>query len=96
MATTLQINLTPTDLLHLIHILPHQLRQFGGQVDEMLLTVDLHQSRGRFGTDGKNVYLVFLILFKYSRRFIRRYAFNDLRKKNSKKHVWPIGGSRES
>jgi hypothetical protein len=50
MATTLQINLAPTDLPHLIHILPHQCRQFEGQVDEILLTLDLHQSRGRYGT----------------------------------------------
>jgi hypothetical protein len=53
MATTLQINLAPTDLPHLIHILPHQIRQIGGQVDEILLTLDLHQSRGRFGTAWK-------------------------------------------
>ena len=53
MATTLQINLAPTDLPHLIHVLPHQIRQFGGQVDEILLTLDLHQSRGRFGTAWK-------------------------------------------
>jgi len=50
MATTLQINLAPTDLPHLIQILPHQCRQFGGQVDEILLTLDLHRSHGRFGT----------------------------------------------
>src|SRR5690348_690834 len=53
MATTLQINLAPTDLPHIIHILPHQFRQLGGQVDEILLTLDLHQSRGRFGTGWK-------------------------------------------
>src|SRR4051794_4109563 len=50
MGTTLQINLAPTDLPHVRHILPHQLRQFGRQVDEVLLTLDLHRSRGRFGT----------------------------------------------
>jgi hypothetical protein len=50
MATTLQINLAPTDLPHMVYILPHQIRQFGDQVDEILLTLDLHQSRGRFGT----------------------------------------------
>ncbi len=38
MATTLQINLAPTDLPHLIQILP------------ILLTLDLHRSHGRFGT----------------------------------------------
>jgi hypothetical protein len=45
---TLQINLAPTDLPHAIHIVPHQLRQWAGQVDEVLLTLDLHRSRGRF------------------------------------------------
>src|ERR1700758_4819485 len=53
MPTTLQINLAPTDLPHLIHTLPHQCRQFGGQVDEILLTLDLHQSTGRYGTAWK-------------------------------------------
>jgi hypothetical protein len=46
---SLQINLAPTDLPHARHILPHQLRQFGAQVDEVVLTVDLHRSRGRYG-----------------------------------------------
>lgn len=45
---SLQINLAPTDLPHARHILPHQLKQWAGQVDEILLVVDLHQSRGRF------------------------------------------------
>lgn len=45
---TLQINLAPTDLPHAKHILPHQLRQWAGQVDEILLTFDMHRSRGRF------------------------------------------------
>lgn len=45
---TLQINLAPTDLPHARHILPHQIRQWAGQVDEVLLVIDLHQSKGRF------------------------------------------------
>ncbi|BAY09534.1 hypothetical protein [Calothrix sp. NIES-2098] len=45
---TLQINLAPTDLPHAVHILPHQLRQWARQVDEVLLVLDTHQSRGRF------------------------------------------------
>lgn len=45
---TLQISLAPTDLPHAKHILPHQLQQWAGQVDEVLLTLDLHQSKGRF------------------------------------------------
>ena len=49
MATTLQINLAPTDFPHMVHILPHQIRQFGEQTDEILLTLDLHRSHGRFG-----------------------------------------------
>lgn len=45
---TLQINLAPTDLPHASVIVPHQLRQWAGQVDDILLTLDLHRSRGRF------------------------------------------------
>jgi hypothetical protein len=45
---TLQISLAPTDLPHAVHIVPHQLRQWADQVDEILLTVDLHRSRGKF------------------------------------------------
>jgi hypothetical protein len=46
---TLQISLAPTDYPHARHILPHQLRQWASQVDEILLVVDLHKSRsGRF------------------------------------------------
>lgn len=45
---TLQINLAPSDYFHARYILPHQLRQFAGQVDEVLLTLDLHRSSGRF------------------------------------------------
>ena len=45
---TLQISLAPTDLPHAIHILPHQLRQWADQVNDVVLTVDLHRSRGRF------------------------------------------------
>jgi hypothetical protein len=46
---TLQISLAPTDYPHARYILPHQLRQWGSQVDEILLVIDLHRSRtGRF------------------------------------------------
>jgi hypothetical protein len=49
-AVTLQINVAPTDLPHAVHTLPHQLRQFAGQVQEILFTYDLHRSEhgGRF------------------------------------------------
>jgi hypothetical protein len=45
---TLQINLAPTDLPHAKYTLPHQLRQWADQVDEIVLVVDLHRSRGRY------------------------------------------------
>jgi hypothetical protein len=45
---SLQINLAPTDLPHARYTLPHQLRQWGDQVDEIVLVLDLHQSRGRY------------------------------------------------
>jgi hypothetical protein len=37
---TLQINLAPMDLRHAREILPHELRQLGNQVDEILLVLD--------------------------------------------------------
>lgn len=47
----LQINFQPTDIRHAKHTLPHQLRQVGGQVDEVVFNLDLHRSRGDF-TEG--------------------------------------------
>lgn len=44
----LQINYTPTDLAHARQLLPHQLRQLAGQVDEVVFNLDLHRSRGDF------------------------------------------------
>ena len=38
---TLQISVAPQDLPHAREILPHQLRQWGAQVDEVLFTLDL-------------------------------------------------------
>lgn len=46
---TLQISLAPSDLPTARHTVPHQLRQWAGQVDEVLFTLDLHRSAGRFG-----------------------------------------------
>jgi hypothetical protein len=50
-SVTLQINVAPVDLPHATHILPHQLRQWGGQVQEILFTFDLHRTTrgGHFG-----------------------------------------------
>lgn len=50
---TLQVSLAPTDWRHAQHILPHQLRQWGTQVDEVLLTLDVHRSSGRFARGWK-------------------------------------------
>ena len=49
MGLTLQISLAPGDHRHAVEVLPHQLRCWAGQVDEVLLVVDLHRSAGRFG-----------------------------------------------
>ena len=48
---TLQINVAPTDLPHARHTLPHQLRQWGEQVQEIVFAFDLHRTAhgGRFG-----------------------------------------------
>jgi hypothetical protein len=46
---TLEITVAPVDLPLAKHTLPHQLRQFGGQVAEIQFTLDLHKSRGRYG-----------------------------------------------
>jgi hypothetical protein len=45
-AVTLQINLAPTDFPHARYILPHQLRQLASSVEEVLLVLDLHRSKG--------------------------------------------------
>ena len=46
---TFVINLAPPDLPVAQDTLPHQLRQWGSQVDEILLVLDLHQSNGKYG-----------------------------------------------
>lgn len=46
---TLEITVAPVDLPVAQHTLPHQLRQWGGQVAEVQFTLDLHKSRGRYG-----------------------------------------------
>lgn len=54
---TLQINLAPSDHRLAEVLLPHQIKAWKEQVDEILLVVDSHRSRGRFGEDwetGRN------------------------------------------
>ena len=49
MGVTLQINVAPPDAPHAHHILPHQLRTWADQVDEILFTLDtVRPSAGRF------------------------------------------------
>jgi hypothetical protein len=52
-SVTLEITVAPTDFPHAVEIIPHQLRQWGGQVEEILFTFDLHRTShgGRFA-DG--------------------------------------------
>ncbi len=47
-AVTLQISLAPSDVRHAKHLLPHQARVWRDQVAEILLTIDMHRSGGRF------------------------------------------------
>lgn len=47
--TSLQINLAPNDYPHARHLLPYQIDVFIDQVDEVVLTLDTHRSKGRFG-----------------------------------------------
>jgi len=46
---SLQINLAPNDYPHAVYILPHQLKTLSGQVDRIVLIIDTHRSKGRFG-----------------------------------------------
>jgi hypothetical protein len=50
-SVTLQINVAPVDLPYATHTLPHQLRQWSGQVQEIIFTFDLHRTArgGHFG-----------------------------------------------
>lgn len=51
---SLQISVAPVDLPHAREIVPHQLRQLGGQVDEVLLAVDTQAGSGRFAREWSN------------------------------------------
>lgn len=51
MLTTFQINLSPSDYKLVASLLPHQLKVWRDQVDEVLIVVDTHRSAGRF-SDG--------------------------------------------
>ncbi len=60
---TLQISLAPTDYWHACVLLPHQLRAWRSQTAEVLLSVDLHRSAGRFAArwnEGRDRLTAFL------------------------------------
>ncbi|MGE6220840.1 hypothetical protein ACQKCH_13510 [Nubsella zeaxanthinifaciens] len=48
---TLQISLSPSDYRHVKYLLSHQISALKNQVDEILLTYDVHKSKGRFSID---------------------------------------------
>jgi len=50
-SSTLQISLAPSDLRLARVTLPHQLRQWHSSCDQVLVTVESRQSKGRFGSD---------------------------------------------
>jgi hypothetical protein len=43
-----QVSVAPSDLLHVRHILPHQISRWRGQVSRIILTVDTLPGRGRY------------------------------------------------
>lgn len=47
---TFEITVSPTDWRHAVEVLPHQLRQWAGQVAEVQLTLNLAARSGRYGT----------------------------------------------
>lgn len=60
---SLQISVAPADLPHAREILPHQLRQWGAQVDEVVFTLDLGRGGGRArrGREEQRVAIVELL-----------------------------------
>ena len=51
---TLEISIAPRDLRHLRETLPHQLRQWAGQVREVVCTVDLEPTPGEAGLGAEH------------------------------------------
>ncbi|WP_216699443.1 glycosyltransferase family 2 protein [Actinotalea ferrariae] len=52
---TFEITVSPTDWRHAVHVLPHQLRQWAGQVDDVQLTLNLLQVQGRYGAAAEGL-----------------------------------------
>ncbi|MEO7214172.1 hypothetical protein [Mucilaginibacter sp.] len=81
---SLQINLSPGDYPHAVHILPHQLKTLSGQVDEVILTIDTKPSRGRFA-DGWEKYK------QHLNRFLATLA-----QQNAKVKILPVDYTAEA
>jgi hypothetical protein len=47
---TLEVTVSPTDWRHAVHVLPHQLRQWARQVDDVQFTLNLQQRQGRYAS----------------------------------------------
>ena len=47
---TLNITVSPMDWRHAVHVLPHQLRQWGGQVADVQFTLNLQARNGKYGS----------------------------------------------
>lgn len=82
----LQINLAPFDEQHIKSILPHQLRQLENQVDEVVLTLDVHHSiASRYKASNYQEKLAAM-----------RVYLNSLQKSNKKIKVMEVDYSEET
>lgn len=67
-----QINMYPMDYRHVEHLLEHQIRVWGPQVDEIVVTVDTHRSRsGRYRGSNFDTYMTDLraLLARFGERY---------------------------
>ncbi len=74
---TLQISLSPSDYRHARELLPHQIGIWRPQVSEILLTVDLHRSAGRFSAqweEGRDKILALAQSFAGARAVVVDYG----------------------
>ena len=66
---TVEITLSPVDVRHAVHVLPHQLRQWAGQVDDVQLTVNLRRNTGRYEGSDHHVVALRSLLADVSRTY---------------------------
>ena len=67
---TLQISLAPSDFKHIVYLLPHHIKVFETQVDEILLTYDTHKSKGRFALNWEENNAK---MWSFLQEFIKQY-----------------------